>query len=133
MEKENKKKWRKELARDLAAFGSIPFLVLTVARVLGMGLYPLQFVLAAVLFFIAKKLIGADLRAGIGIILLGLTSLFYGSWFFVLFAFLVYSAMIYSLFYLGESKMMVAKGILLGAISAGIAYFAIKCIEKRFF
>ncbi len=130
MKKTSKKKWFSELARDLVAFGSIPFLFLTVARVSGMGLYPLQFVLAAVLFFILKLVFKANLRAGVGIILLGLTSLYYGSWLFAFFALLVYTGLIYSLVYLERSKKEVLKGIIFGAISTGLAYFIITLIEN---
>lgn len=132
MDKESKKKWFGELARDLVAFGSIPFLFLTVARVSGMGLYPLQFILAAVLFFILKALFKANLHAGVGIILLGLTSLYYESWLFAFFALLVYIGLVYSLFYLGRGKKEVLKGVLWGVVSTGLAYFIIKFIEARF-
>lgn len=133
MEKIKKKKWFSELARDLVAFGSIPFLLLTVGRVAGMGLYPLQFVFAALLFFISKAVFKADLRAGVGMVLLGLTSLYYGSWLFAFFALLVYSGLVYSLLYLGKDKKEVVKGIILGAISTGLAYIIISLIEKKFF
>ncbi len=133
MEKVKKKKWFSELVRDLVAFGSIPFLLLTVGRVAGMGLYPLQFIFAAVLFFISKAVFKADLRAGVGAVLLGLTSLYYGSWLFAFFALLVYSGLVYSLLYLGKNKKEVVKGIILGAISTGLAYIIISLIEKKFF
>jgi len=133
VEKVKKKKWFSELVRDLVAFGSIPFLLLTVGRVAGMGLYPLQFIFAAVLFFISKAVFKADLRAGVGAVLLGLTSLYYGSWLFAFFALLVYSGLVYSLLYLGKNKKEVVKGIILGAISTGLAYIIISLIEKKFF
>lgn len=132
MGKGSKENWRSELARDLIAFGSIPFLFLTVARVSGMGLYPLQFILAAVLFFILKVIFKANLHAGVGAILLGLTSLYYGSWLFAFFALLVYAGLIYSLFYLGRKRRSVLKGVLLGIVSTGLAYFIIQLIEKKF-
>ena len=83
------KVWLKELARDLIAFGSIPFLILTITRVSVIAAYyPIQFIISSVLFFILKAIFKADLRAGIGFILLTFVSIFYRSALFLVFALL---------------------------------------------
>ncbi len=127
--KENKKRWVSELARDLVAFGSIPFLLLTVARVSVMKpYYPMQFVISSAFFFAIKIKTGANLHAGLGVILLGFTSLYYGSLFFALLALIVYAGMIISLFYLKNSSKEILIGFLSGATSAVIGYFIVRLI-----
>jgi len=124
-----KKAWLKELARDLIAFGSIPFLILTIVRVSVITIYyPMQFIISSALFFIAKAFFRGDLRAGIGFILLGFTSLYYGRLLFAAFALLVYIGLIISLFYLKKDTKEILIGILLGAVSAGIGYFIVRLI-----
>lgn len=124
-----KKEWLKELARDLIAFGSIPFLFLTIARVSVItAYYPMQFVISSTVFFILKMIFKAELRAGIGFILLGFISLYYRNMLFAVFALVVYIGIIVSLFYLKRDKREILKGILLGLISAGIGYFIVRSI-----
>jgi uncharacterized membrane protein YccC len=124
------KVWLKELARDLIAFGSIPFLILTVARVAVLPVYyPMQFIISSVLFFILKAIFKADLHAGIGFILLTFVSLFYRNALFAVFAALVYTGIIFSLFYLKSQQRQIVKGILLGGISTGIGYLIVRLIS----
>ena len=123
------KEWLKELARDLIALGSIPFLILTIVRVsVPFTYYPMQFIISSVLFFILKAIFKVDLRAGIGFILLIFVSLFYHNTFFAVFASFVYTAMIISLFYLKRDRRQILKGILLGGISTGIGYVIVRLI-----
>jgi len=124
-----KKEWTKETARDLIALGSIPFLLLTIVRVsTGLAYYPLQFIISSVLFFILRMIFKAELHAGLGVILLTFTSIFYRSALFTAFALIVYAGIIVSLFYLKRDKTGILKGILLGSISAGIGYFIVRLI-----
>jgi len=124
-----KKRWLNEFARDLIAFGSIPFLILTITRVsVTTTYYPMQFIISSALFFILKVFFRGDLRAGVGFILLGFTSLYYGRVLFAAFALLVYIGLIISLFYLKKNTKEILKGILLGAISAGIGYLIVRLI-----
>ncbi len=119
--------WLKELARDLIAFGSIPFLVLTIARVSVLTIYyPMQFIISSLLFFILKAIFKADLRAGIGFILLAFVSLYYLNALFAVFAGLVYVGIIISLFYLKRDRRQILKGILLGGLSTGIGYVIVR-------
>lgn len=121
-----KKEWIKELARDLIALGGVPFLALTIARVsMGPVYYPLEFIVSAALFFVLKIIFKAESHAGIGIILSIFTSIYYNHALFTVFALIVYIGIVISLFYLKKDKAEIVKGILLGLISAGIAYFII--------
>ncbi len=124
-----KKEWTKETARDLIAFGSIPFLLLTIARVsVCDAYYPMQFIISSVLFFILRMIFNAELHAGLGLILLIFTSIFYSNVLFMAFALIVYAGIIASLFYLKRDKTGILKGILLGSISTGIGYFIVRLI-----
>ena len=124
-----KKRWLNEIARDLIALGGIPFLILTIVRVsVPFTYYPLQFIISAILFFILKAIFRGTLHAGIGLILLVFTSLFYGNILFTFFALLVYVGLIISLFYLKNDTKEIIKGILLGTISAGIGYLIVRLI-----
>jgi len=121
------KKWVDEFTRDLIAFGSIPFLVITITRVSVMTIYyPMQFIVSSILFFILKYIFKANLRAGIGLILLTFTSIYYNHLLFTIFALIVYIGLIAALFYLKRNKKDVLKGILLGVLSAIIAYFIVR-------
>ena len=123
------KKWRDELARDLIAFGGIPFLVLTIARVSVMTIYyPMQFIISSIWFFLLNVFLRGDMRAGIGVILLGFTSLYYKSWLFAVFALIVYIGLIISLLYLKRGGKEILKGSLLGGISAGLGYLLVRLI-----
>ena len=129
LEMYTKKRWLNEFARDLIAFGSIPFLILTIVRVSVLTVYyPMQFIISSVLFLILKAVFRGSLHAGIGLILLGFTSLYYGRLLFAIFAFLVYIGLIVSLFYLKRDKKEILKGILLGGISAGMGYLIVRLI-----
>ena len=122
----------RELARDFIAIGSIPFLVLTIVRVATMSpYYPMQFIISSCLFFILRWIFKAELRAGIGFILLVFTSLFYKTWLFAVFAVLVYAGVIISLFYLHRDRREVFKGIFLGVLSAGIGYALVQLMFFR--
>jgi len=72
------KNWLREFARDFIAFGSIPFLIITVARVSVIQIYyPMQFIISSAIFFVLKALFKGDMHAGLGFILLTFTSIFY--------------------------------------------------------
>ena len=123
------KKWLKELARDFIAFGSIPFLVITIARVSVITIYyPMQFIIGSILFFILRAIFGGSLHAGLGLLLIIFISLYYESWLFAIFAAFIYTGLISSLFYLQRVKTQIFKGILLGAISTAITYLIVRAI-----
>jgi hypothetical protein len=123
------KKWIEELARDLIALAGIPFFVITIVRVSVLSpYYPMQFIISSGLFFILRVVFKADLRAGIGLILVVFTSMFYNHWLFTSFAILLYIGIVVSLFYFKITKRQIFKGILLGGISASIGYFIVRLI-----
>lgn len=124
-----KKRWLNGLARDLIALGGIPFLILTIVRVSVIKpYYPMQFIISSAIFFILKAVFGGTLRAGIGLILVIFTSLFYSSLLFATFASLVYVGLIISLSYLKRDKKEILKGILFGGISTGTGYLIVRLI-----
>ncbi len=124
-----KKKWLGELARDLIAFGGIPFLIITIVRVSVIRLYyPMQFIIGSGVFFILRAVFGGTLHAGIGLILLVFVSLFYKSFLFAGFALVIYIGLVISLFYLKRDKKEILKGSLFGAISTGIGYLVVRLI-----
>ena len=122
-------KWRKELARDCIALGGIPFLVLTIVRVsVVQAYYPMQFIISSTVFFILRAIFKGALRAGIGLILVIFTSIFYNHFLFTIFASLIYIGIVVSLFYLKKEKKEILKGILLGALSATAGYLIVRVI-----
>ena len=124
-----KKEWLKEAARDLIAFGSLPFLIITIIRVsVEQRYYLAQFLIGSALFFILRQIFKGDLRAGVGAILIIFTSLFYHHILFTLFALLIYLGLVVSLFYLKKERAQILKGILLGAISTAASYLIVKLI-----
>jgi hypothetical protein len=129
-----KNEWVREFARDFIALGSIPFLILVIARVFSLNkpYYPMQFIFGAVFFFIFMVIFKAELRAGLGLIMVIFTILYYNSKFFTFFASIVYLGLICSLLYLRKDKKGILKGILLGMVSAGISYYLVKLIIKFF-
>ena len=123
------KRWLKELARDCVALGGIPFLLLTIARVSVLKVYyPMQFIISTTIFLILRVFAKANLRGGIGFILVVFTSLFYNHWIFNIFAIIVYSGIVASLFYLKEPKKEILMGILLGIISSAAGYLIVKAL-----
>jgi len=123
------KEWLKEAARDTIAIGSIPFLLLTIARVSVVATYyVIQFIISSVLFLILKKIFKAELHAGIGLILLAFTSIFYHHALFTIFALLVYAGIVVSLFILNKNKAEIVKGISFGAVSVAATYLIVRLI-----
>jgi len=121
--------WKSELARDTIALAGIPFLIITIVRVsVIQTYYPMQFVISSCLFFILRAVFKGALRAGIGLILVVFTSLFYNHLLFTIFALLIYIGIVVSLLYFKIAKIEILKGILLGGISAGIGYLIARLI-----
>lgn len=126
------KKWTEELARDLIAFGGMPFLVITIARVsVGRAYYPMQFIIGSAVFFILRVFFKGDFRSGVAFILCVFTSLFYQHTLFTIFATIIYFGLIASLLYLKRKKAEIIKGAVLGAISTTVSYFIVKLIFFR--
>jgi len=120
------KNWKKEAARDMMAFGSIPFYFIVVVRsIIGQyAIFIYQMVIAAIALFLLFKIFKkSNVHIARGIVLVVFTSLFYKDNLFVLFAFLLWILMIISAFYIKIKKTEIIKGALLGVIAAGIAHY----------
>lgn len=125
------KNWKKEVARDIIALGSIPFYFLVIARAtVGMYLafvYQLAIALPVliVLSFLIKK---SNQYIARGFIVVFFTSLFYKSPLYTVFAFLTWAGMIISLRYLKSKNKEVIKGVVVGIISTLISYYLVLLI-----
>jgi len=120
------KNWKKEVARDTLALGSIPFYFLVVVRaVIGKyAVFVYQVLIAIIVLFILAKIIkNSNLHIARGLVLFVFTSLFYNDLFFTSFASLVFLIMLVSSAYLKEEKAKIAKGVLLGIITSLVSYY----------
>ena len=120
------KDWKKEVARDAIALGSIPFYLIVIIRAI-IGQYAvfvyqvvIAFVVLVALSFVVKK---SDMYIGRVFVLWVFTSLFYKHNLFTIFAFLLLVLVIGSSHYLKTKKNVIIKGVVLGIIGAGVAYY----------
>ncbi|MBT6690091.1 hypothetical protein HN903_04020 [archaeon] len=116
--------WLKEVARDLVALGSVPFFVLVLVRVwmLNNPVYFLQFVTSGVVFGLMFLWIRQDVYAGLGLIVLVFTSLYYGDFLYVVFGSVAYCLLVVSLFYLEKDWRKILFGVVVGGISIAISF-----------
>lgn len=121
----NTKNWKKEVARDIIALGSIPFYTIILIRVLalpGEFGYLFQFIFAAAVFFLSLILFKPHLHLGFGLIAAILTSIHYNKVFYTVFVMLFYLGMIGSSVYLKVKSKQIIKGVVFGGISALMGY-----------
>ncbi|MDD5611185.1 MAG: hypothetical protein PHH69_06640 [Candidatus Omnitrophica bacterium] len=124
-----KREWIRETARDFLGLASVPFLVITVVRVVPFSVYyPLEFIIASAIFFTLKVIFKAELHAGLGFILAAFTSIFYNKPLFTAFALILYLGIIVSLLFLERGKKEIIKGVLFGELSTVITYFLVTWI-----
>ena len=116
--------WLKEVARDLVALGSVPFFVLVLVRVwmLNNPVYFLQFVTSGVVFGLMFLWVRQDVYAGLGLIVLVFTSLYYGDFLYVVFGSVAYCLLVVSLFYLEKDWRKILFGVVVGGISIAISF-----------
>lgn len=121
-----KKDWKKEVARDCIALGSIPFYLIVIIRAI-VGQYAvfvyqllIAFVVLVALSFVVKK---SDMYIARAFVLWVFTSLFYRHNLYTIFAFILWVCIVISSNYLKVKKNVIIKGVILGIISAGIAYY----------
>lgn len=121
MEKSN---WLKEVARDIVALGGLPFFVLVLVRVwmLDNPTYFLQFLVAGAVFGLFFLFVRQDVYAGLGLIVLVFTSLYYGDLTYGVFGSIVYCLLVGSLLYLERDWRNIFFGILLGVIGVGASF-----------
>ena len=114
----------KVAARDIVALGGLPFFVLVLVRVwmLDNTEYFLQFVIAGVVFLLLFFWLKQDVYAGLGLIVLVFTSLYYGDFLYSIFGSVAYCLLLVSLVYLGRDWKKVIFGVLLGAIGVGVSF-----------
>jgi len=118
--------WKKEVARDLIALGSIPFYFLVIARSLVgkyfLFTYPLiiglLFLFLISLFF--KKFNPYLSRV---FVLIVFTILFYNDMIYSIFAIIAGVLLLVSLFYLKKPKKDIGFGLVFGIIASLIAYY----------
>ena len=94
------KNWKKEVARDLMALGSIPFVILILARTTMLGNFKILFHIIVAIFLlwiISLKIKEINYHVAVIIILLTFTSIFYASYFYLTFALLVSIAALYAI------------------------------------
>ena len=120
----------RELARDLIAFGSIPFLLLTVVRVsfLGRLYYPLELITGSLVLWGLSRVSPAEMRAGLGLVILVFVSAYYHELSFYIFGTMVYAGLVISLLYLGYGTARTAKGVVFGAVGAAAAFFLVRSV-----
>ncbi len=120
------KEWRKEVARDCIALGSIVFYFIVIIRAIvgqyAIFVYQLLIALAVliVLSLIVKK---SDMYVARCFVLWVFTSLFYKHNLYTMFVFLVWVLVVVSSYYLKVKNKVVIKGIVLGVVSSGVAYY----------
>ncbi|MBS3101732.1 hypothetical protein J4204_06420 [Candidatus Woesearchaeota archaeon] len=101
------KRWIKETARDLFAFGSIPFYFLVVVRaVIGKyNVFVYQMIIAAIFAIVV------------------FTSIFYDAALYTFFAGLVFVLLLVSAYYLKRKISPILRGIIIGALSCIAGYY----------
>jgi len=119
------KNWKKEIARDIMALGSIPFYFIVMIRaVIGKFspfLYHLGIALL-VLVILSKLTKNSNQHIARGLILLIFTSFFYQAMWYTIFATLLWVTMILSLSYLKVKNKEIVKGIIFGVISIIVSH-----------
>ncbi len=120
-------KFLKETARDLIAFGSPVFFILVLVRVslLPHPEYLSQFIVAGIFFVILSVLLKIEKRAGLGLIILAFTIIYYNNRNFAIFSIALYALFLYSLYYLKTEKLEIAKSIAIGIIATGVSYYSV--------
>ena len=108
------KNWKKGIARDVMALGSIPFYFIVIIRAI-IGKYAI--------FVLMKIFRKSNAHIARGLILVVFTSLFYRDNLYTTFAFLLWIFMLISGFYIKIKKNEIIKGVLFGVIAASTSYY----------
>ncbi len=124
------KDYIKDTARDLIALGGLPFFILILVRVyiLNKPEYFAQFAVAGLIFIIIAPFLRTSIYAGLGLIAVVFTNLYYQDLSFGIFSGIAYVLLLGSLVFLEKPKREIVKGVILGALSTGVAYYLIKLI-----
>ncbi len=120
------KSWKKEVARDAMAFGSILFYIIVIIRaIIGQHIvFVYQVIISLVVLVILSFIIkNANQHIARAVPLGVFTSLFYQDNLFTVFAFLVFVVMLISAFYIKEKKKVVFNGVISGFIASLAGYY----------
>ena len=120
------KRWIKETARDLLAFGSIPFYFLVAVRaVIGKyNVFVYQMVIAAIVVFMLYFIIkNSDLHIARSLAAVVFTSIFYNALLYTFFAALVWVLLVIAAYYVKRNIGFVLRGIIIGLISSVAGYY----------
>jgi len=117
---------KRETARDFLALGSWIFFVLVIVRALIKPYRPFadQMIIAGIILLILG-FVFKDYEAYIanGLILVVFTILFYEDRLFTIFAILALVGLIISSYFVGNNKIKIIKGVVVGAIISIISYY----------
>lgn len=119
------KNWKREIARDSLALGSILFYAIVVIRALigEHALFIAQTVIAIIVLFLLSRVIKGNQYLARGFILFVFTSLFYNEKLFTIFAFVLLVILIVSLNYLGVKRNVILNGLFLGIVNTAVSYY----------
>jgi len=120
--------WKKQLALDLRALGSLPFYGIVYVRSL-IGDYPefqAQLIIGIIIFYGLNLIFeNSDGYAGRAILLFIFISLFYNSTMFTIFILIILILLCFSQHYLKVKRNLILQGLFCGFISAAIAYYLV--------
>ena len=120
-----KMSWKKEIARDITALGSIPFYLIVIVRAVVGPYWPFFYhlVIALLVLIILSVMVkDANQRIARGLVLAVFTSFFYGAQLYAVFAALLWAGMILSSRYLKVKNKEVVTGVILGVMSMIVSY-----------
>jgi hypothetical protein len=127
------KEWQikiKEIARDLIALGGLPFFILVLVRVylLNKPMYFAQFVVAGLIFLLIALFLRISFYAGLGLVILIFTNLYYQDMRFGVFSVIAYVLLLAALVYLKKEKKDILLGVIAGGLSSGVAYYLVSLL-----
>jgi len=120
------KNLKKEIARDLMAFGSIPFYFIVIVRsTIGQYLiFVYQLLIAAlVLYLISIFFKESNAHIARSFIIVFFTSIFYKDMLFTVFAFLLWIIIVYAAYFIKIDKNEIIKGAVYGIIAVLVSYY----------
>lgn len=120
-----KKEWKKEAARDILALGSWVFFILVIARAAIKPYRPFldELIIAGVIILVIGFMIKYDSYVARGMVVAVLTSIFYNSLIYSVFAGLAFILLFISAFYTGRNKQEIYLGFVIGALTTAISYY----------
>jgi hypothetical protein len=123
--------WKKEVARDLLALGSIPFYILVIVRSLigDYFLFTYQLLISILLIFLVGIFFKEfNQHLSRAIVLIVFTTIFYNQLIYSVFAILAGIFVLVSLFYLKKTKKEIIFGLIFGSVISFISYYLAQLI-----